>query len=83
MTHPDPALADRARLMTEELFRVLSDELSMEPSGELAPILIAFANRTDALEFLRTVPAGASRAELDRLGAAYCAAHPAPHRDGQ
>ena len=35
MTHPDPAFLNRARLMTEELFRVLSNEPSMGPSGAL------------------------------------------------
>jgi hypothetical protein len=76
MTHPDPAFLDRARLITAELFRVLSNEPSMGPSFALAPVLVAFAGRADALDFLRTVPTGTSRAELERLGAAYCAAHP-------
>jgi hypothetical protein len=53
----------------------------MGPSGELVPVLVAFAGRADALEFLRTVPTGTSRSELERLGYAYCAAHPLPDAD--
>lgn len=81
MTHPDPAPLDRFRLVTEELFRVLTNEPSMGQSGALTPVLVSFAGRSDALEFLRTVPTGTSRAELERLGAAYCAAHPLPDPD--
>jgi len=81
MTENDPAYLTRARLITEELFRVLRDEPSMGRSGALEPVLVPFTNRTDALEFLRTVPTGTSRAELERLGAAYCAAHPLPRAD--
>ena len=81
MTNNDPAFLAQARLITEELFRVLCDEPSMGQSGALEPVLVPFAHRDDALEFLRTVPAGTSRAELERLGAAYCAAHPLPRAD--
>ena len=81
MAENDPVFLTRARLITEELFRVLRDEPSMGRSGALEPVLVPFANRTDALEFLRTVPTGTSRAELERLGAAYCAAHPLPRAD--
>lgn len=76
MTDNDPAFLARARLITDELFRVLGDEPSMGQSGALEPVLVPFAERSDALEFLRTVPTGTSRAELERLGAAYCATHP-------
>ena len=81
MTHPDPAFLERARLISEELFRLLSSEPAAKGSGELTPVLVAFAGRGDALEFLRTVPTGTSRAELERLGAVYCAAHPLPDSD--
>ena len=78
MTDNDPAFLARARSITEELFRVLCDEPSMGQSGALEPVLVPFAGRSDALEFLRTVPTGTNRAELERLGAAYCVAHPLP-----
>jgi hypothetical protein len=78
MNDYDPAFIARARLVSEELFRVLCDEPPMRQSGALAPVLVPFADRPDALEFLRTVPTGISRAELERLAAAYCAAHPLP-----
>jgi hypothetical protein len=81
MTENNPAYLMRARSIAEELFRVLCDEPPIRQSGALEPVLVAFANRTDALEFLRTVPTGTSRAELERLGAAYCAAHPLPRGD--
>jgi hypothetical protein len=81
MTDNDPAFLVRARLVTEELFRVLCNEPSMGQSGALEPVLVPFAGRPDALEFLRTVPTGTSRAELERLGAAHCAAHPLPRAD--
>jgi hypothetical protein len=81
MTNNDLAFLERARLITEELFRVLCDEPSMGQSGALEPVLVPFANRADALEFLRTVPTGTSRAELERLGAAHCVAHPLPRAD--
>ena len=42
---------------------------------------VPFAGRSDALEFLRTVPTGTNRAELERLGTAYCVAHPLPRAD--
>jgi len=66
----------RARLLTAELFRVLCNEPPMGSSGALEPVLVPFAGRPDALEFIRTVPTGTSRVELERLAAAYCAAHP-------
>jgi len=78
MNDNDPAVLIRARMITEELFRVLCDEPSAGQSGALEPVLVPFAGRSDALEFLRTVPTGTSRAELERLGAIYCAAHPPP-----
>ena len=78
MTDTDPAFVARARSITEELLRVLCNEPATGSSGELGPVLVVFSGRTDALEFLRTVPTGTSRAELERLGAAYCAVHPAP-----
>ena len=81
MTDNDPAFLVRARLVTEELFRVLCNEPSMGQSGALEPVLVPFAGRPDALEFLRTVPTGTSRVELERLGAAYCATHPPPRAD--
>jgi len=81
MTDNDPAVLARARLITEELFRVLCDEPSMGQSGALEPVLVPFVGRSDALEFLRTVPTGTSRAELERLGATYCVAHPLPPAD--
>ena len=81
MTDNDPAFLARARSITEELFRVLCDEPSMGQSGALEPVLVPFAGRSDALEFLRTVPTRTTRAELERLGAAYCAAHPLPRAD--
>ena len=81
MTNNDPAFLARARLITEELFRVLCDEPSMGREGALEPVLVPFAGRSDALEFLRTVPTGTSRAELERLGVVYCAAHPLPRAD--
>ena len=67
-----------ARAIHEELDRVLSNEPSMGSSGALAPVLVPFAGRPDALAFLRTVPAGINRAELEHLAALYCAAHPTP-----
>ena len=81
MTHDDPAFRLQARLVNEELFRVLCNEPPMGSSGALEPVLLPFVGRSDALEFLRTVPAGISREELDRLGAAYCAAHPLSRAD--
>ena len=81
MTLPDPAFLARARMLKDELFRVLCDEPPMGQSVALEPVLLCFAGRPDALEFLRTVPTGTSRAELERLGAAYCAAHPLPATD--
>ena len=78
MTDTDPAFIARARLVSEELFRVLCNERPTRRSGALEPVLVPFAGRPDALEFLRTAPTGISRAELERLGAAYCAAHPLP-----
>jgi hypothetical protein len=75
---PDDDFILRARVVSEELFRVLCNEPAGEGSGELAPVLVSFAGRIDALTFLRTVPTGTSRAELERLAEAYCAAHPMP-----
>ena len=77
MTDDDPQWILRARAIVEELDRVLCDEPAMESSGALEPVLVPFAGRPDALTFLRTVPTGTSRAEMERL-AAYCAAHPVP-----
>ncbi len=71
----DPAL-QAFRLLVDELHRVLCNEPPMGSSGALQPVLVPFAGRSDALEFLRTVPTGTSRAELERLAAVYCAAHP-------
>jgi hypothetical protein len=65
-----------AAAIAEELFRVLSNEPSGEGSGALEPVLVPFATRPDALAFLRTVPTGTSRVELERLAAVYCAANP-------
>jgi len=81
MTYDDPEFLLRARLTSEELFRVLCNEPSMGSSGALEPVLVSFAGRSDALEFLRTVPTGISRAQLERLGAVYCAEHPLPSTD--
>jgi hypothetical protein len=81
MTDNDPAFLARARLITDELFRVLCDEPSTGQSGALEPVLVPFVGRPDALEFLLTVRTGTSRTELERLGAAYCAAHPLPRTD--
>jgi hypothetical protein len=81
MMENDPAFIVRARLVSEELFRVLCNEPAMRQAGALEPVLLPFAGRPDALEFLRTVPTGISRVELERLGAAYCATHPLPVRD--
>jgi hypothetical protein len=78
MSGGDPDFYLRARAISEELARVLSNEPATRGSGALEPVLVSFAGRPDALEFLRTIPTGTSRAELERLGAAYCAAHPAP-----
>jgi hypothetical protein len=78
MSGGDPDFRLRARAVSEELFRVLSNEPATRGSAALEPVLVSFAGRPDALEFLRTVPTGTSRADLERLGAAYCAAHPAP-----
>ena len=80
MKDNDPEFLARARLITDELFRVLCDERPMGQSGALEPVLVPFAARSDALEFLRTVPTGTSRVELERLGAAYCAANPSARR---
>lgn len=71
----------RARALSEELFRVLCNEPATRGSGALEPVLVPFAGRSDALEFLFTVPTGTSRAELERLAAAYCVAHPVPPAD--
>ena len=68
----------QARAIHEELDRVLSNEPSMGSSGALVPVLVPFAGRPDALAFLRTVPTGTSRAELEHLAALYCTAHPSP-----
>lgn len=81
MTGKDARWLSQARLITEQLYRVLCNEPSMGSSGALEPVLVAFAGRPDALPFLRTVPTGTSRAELERLAAAYCAAHPRPTMD--
>jgi hypothetical protein len=79
MTHgDDPHFLQRARAVSAELFRVLCDEPPTGPSGALGPVLVPFAGRADVLAFLRTVPAGTNRVELERLAALYCAAHPAP-----
>ena len=82
MTAPDPRWLKRAKLIAEELARVLSTEPAVGSSGALAPVLVAFQGRSDALPFLRTVPTGTSCAELERLAAAYCATHPPPREDG-
>src|SRR4051812_15790146 len=66
----------QARALSEELFRVLCDEPAVGASGALEPVLVPFTGRSDALTFIRTVPTGTSRAELERLAAAYCASHP-------
>lgn len=73
MTRPDPAFLVQARLLKEELFRVLCDEPPMGQSLALKPVPGSFVGRPDALEFLRGVPTGTSLAELERLGSAYCA----------
>jgi hypothetical protein len=78
MTDDDPQWRLRARSIAEELNRVLCSEPPMASSGALEPVLVPFAGRPDALTFLRTVPSGTSRLELERLAAAYCAAHPVP-----
>jgi hypothetical protein len=81
MTDDDPRWRSRARSIAEELYRVLCTEPSMGSSGALEPVLVPFAGRPEALTFLRTVPTGTSRVDLERLAAAYCAAHPVPLED--
>jgi len=79
MTDNDPAFLARARQITDELFRVLCDEPSMRQSGALEPVLLPFAGRSDALEFLRTVPSGTSRVELERSAVARLVSASPPH----
>jgi hypothetical protein len=81
MTDDDPRWHLRARSIAEELYRVLCNEPPMRSSGALEPVLVPFVGLPDALRFLRTVPTGASRVELERLAAAYCVAHPVPLPD--
>ena len=77
----DQGFERRARAISTELYRVLGDEPPTGSSGALAPLLVPFAGRPDALTFLRTVPTGTSRVTLEQLAALYCAAHPTPTPD--
>lgn len=69
-------LDDELHPIVRELTRIFGDSAAAE--GSQGFYLLPLVSETEALAFLRSVPAGTPWAELPALAAAFRAAHPNP-----